>query len=113
MKIALHSRLHQGQEHEYERQHRVVPEELADALVRSGIREWTIWRSGLDLFHLLDVDDFDAAMAQMDDEPANVVWQARMASLVSHFEVDADGAMPMAHVGSLSDQLGPDLDGAR
>jgi L-rhamnose mutarotase len=79
MRVALHTRLRPGAEAEYEQAHREVPPELTDAIRAAGAREWTIWRSGLDLFHLIDCDDYAALLAALADLPVNIAWQARMA----------------------------------
>lgn len=79
MRVALHTRLKAGREEEYERAHRKVPPELLQAIKDAGAHEWTIWRSGLDLFHVIDCDDYAALLAALEDLPVNVAWQARMA----------------------------------
>ncbi|WP_026413372.1 L-rhamnose mutarotase [Actinomadura oligospora] len=79
MRIALHTRLKPGAEHAYEQAHREVPEELTDAIRAAGAHDWTIWRSGLDLFHLIDCDDYPALLAALENLPVNIAWQARMA----------------------------------
>ncbi len=43
---------------------------------------WTIWRSGTDLFHVIDVEDYPAMLAQLAANPVNEAWQARMAQLL-------------------------------
>ncbi|MFE0025349.1 L-rhamnose mutarotase [Amycolatopsis sp. NPDC059021] len=81
-RVALHTRLKPGKEAEYERVHAEIPAELDTALREAGVRSWRIWRDGLDLFHLLEVDDYAAMRAALRDHPANVPWQARMAELL-------------------------------
>ncbi|GAA2100597.1 L-rhamnose mutarotase [Actinomadura alba] len=78
MRVALHTRLKPGAEQEYEQAHGEVPRELSEAIRAAGAREWTIWRSGLDLFHVIDCDDYVALLAALEDLPVNVAWQARM-----------------------------------
>lgn len=93
MRVALHTRLRPGLEEEYERAHREVPAELVQAIRAGGAREWTIWRSGLDLFHVIDCDDYAALLESLRDLPVNVAWQARMAGYldVVH-DYSGDGA---------------------
>jgi L-rhamnose mutarotase len=79
MRVALHTRLEPGAEDDYERAHREVPEDLVAAIDAAGAREWTIWRSGLDLFHVIDCDDYARLLDSLADLPVNVAWQARMA----------------------------------
>jgi L-rhamnose mutarotase len=80
--IALHTRLKPGCEAEYERVHAVIPPELAAALRTAGVHNWRIWRSGRDLFHLVEVVDYRAMRHALAGHPVNVAWQARMAELL-------------------------------
>jgi L-rhamnose mutarotase len=86
-RIALHTRLAPGKEAEYEQVHAVIPAELDAALREAGVRSWRIWRSGRDLFHVVEVEDYRHMRAYLRDHPANVPWQARMAKLL---EVEDD-----------------------
>ncbi|WP_166348463.1 L-rhamnose mutarotase [Phytoactinopolyspora limicola] len=80
--IALHTRLKPGMEDEYERVHATIPADLDDALRAAGVHGWRIWRSGRDLFHLVEVDDYRAMRRALSNHPANVPWQTRMAELL-------------------------------
>ena len=93
MRIALHTTVRPDRIEEYEAAHREVPEELTDAIRAAGVSEWTIWRSGTDLFHLLEVEDYPAMIAELERLPVNIAWQARMAELldVVH-DYSADGS---------------------
>jgi L-rhamnose mutarotase len=81
-RIALHTRLKAGREAEYDRVHAVIPTELDAALRAAGVRRWEIWRDGRELFHLVEVEDYQAMRGQLSAHPANVAWQARMAELL-------------------------------
>ncbi|MEV3971401.1 L-rhamnose mutarotase [Streptomyces sp. NPDC050698] len=93
MRVALHTKVRADRIAEYEAAHREVPEELTAAIRAAGVGEWTIWRSGPDLFHLLEVEDYLAMIAALEELPVNIAWQARMAELldVVH-DYSADGA---------------------
>ena len=107
MRVALHSVLRPGQEAAYEQAHAAIAGELMASLRRAGIRDWTIWRSGTDLFHLVDCDDFDAAMARLAEDPVNQRWQQDVALYVDHFVTDADEAqLALRLVWTLTVQLG-------
>ncbi|MDQ0030063.1 L-rhamnose mutarotase [Arthrobacter bambusae] len=80
--IALHTRLKQGAEQEYADAHASIPAELVAALNDAGVANWRIWRSGQELFHLVEVEDYQAMRRALADHPANVPWQARMAELL-------------------------------
>ena len=92
MRIALHTRVRADRVDEYERAHAAVPAELTDAIRAAGATSWTIWRSGTDLFHLIDCEDYPAMLASLARQPVNVAWQARMAELLeTPHDYTADG----------------------
>ena len=82
MRIALHTRVRTDRIEEYERAHQEVPAELTDAIRAAGVTAWTIWRSGTELFHVIDCADYGAVLAHLAALPVNVAWQARMAELL-------------------------------
>jgi L-rhamnose mutarotase len=82
MRIALHTRLKPGAENAYEEAHREVPPELVQAIRAAGVHDWTIWRSGLELLHVIECDDYPRLLRELEDLPANIAWQARMAELL-------------------------------
>ena len=81
-RIALHTRLAAGRESDYEAIHAQIPPDLDAALRVAGVHTWRIWRSGRDLFHVVEVDDYRAMRRALRDHPANVAWQARMSELL-------------------------------
>jgi L-rhamnose mutarotase len=86
-RIALHTRLAHGKEEEYERVHAVIPTDLDAALREAGVRSWRIWRDGRDLFHVVEVEDYQRMRQLLRDHPANIPWQERMSQLL---EVEDD-----------------------
>jgi L-rhamnose mutarotase len=110
MLTCLHSRIRSGSVEDYRRAHSSIPGDLANALVNAGIRNWTIWRSGEDLFHLLDCDDFEQAFATLHSDGANVRWQATIGPLVEGFYGSSGeaGLGSLEQVWSLADQRSVD-----
>jgi L-rhamnose mutarotase len=106
MRVALHSVVRDGAERDYERAHERIPAALAARFGELGIHDWTVWRSGRDLFHLVECDDFGAAMRALEDDPANIAWQEDIGRYVDHFVLtgDAPEGMPIAQVWRLTDQ---------
>jgi L-rhamnose mutarotase len=93
MRVALHTRIRAGRIEDYERAHAEVPPALTEAITAAGVTGWTIWRSGTDLFHLIDCQDYPAMLASLARLPVNVAWQARMAELLeTPHDYTADGA---------------------
>ncbi|MEU6844091.1 L-rhamnose mutarotase [Streptomyces sp. cg28] len=93
MRVALHTKVRADRVEEYEAAHREVPAELVAAIRAAGAERWTIWRSGTDLFHVLDCADYSRLLAELDRLPVNIAWQARMGELldVVH-DYSAEGA---------------------
>ncbi|MCM1966284.1 L-rhamnose mutarotase [Streptomyces sp. G1] len=82
MRVALHTTVRPDRIEAYEAAHREVPVELTEAIRAAGAHAWTIWRSGTDLFHLLDCEDYGKLLAALESLPVNIAWQARMAELL-------------------------------
>lgn len=82
MRVALHTTVRADRVAEYETAHREVPEELTAAIRAAGATSWTIWRSGTDLFHVLECEDYAEMLAALEKLPVNIAWQARMAELL-------------------------------
>lgn len=82
MRVALHARLRPDKVDEYEAAHRAVPAELVAAFRRLGVTSWTIWRSGVDLFHLLECEDHARLRAGLAGLPVNLDWQVTMTRLL-------------------------------
>jgi L-rhamnose mutarotase len=82
VRIALHTRVRADRIDDYETAHRGVPTELITAIRAGGATSWTIWRSGTDLFHVIECEDYAALLAYLNALPVNIAWQARMAELL-------------------------------
>jgi len=82
-RVGLHTRLRPGAELRYEELHRRVWPEVLAAIERVGISRWLIFRDGLDLFHYVECEDYDAAVAELAVDPLNVRWQAEVAPLMA------------------------------
>ena len=68
---------------EYERLHRAVDAEVLAAHARSGIRNYSIFRSGLDLFGYFEADDPHAAIERLSREPVMESWWAKTNPLMA------------------------------
>ncbi|MGN9818109.1 L-rhamnose mutarotase [Streptomyces sp. SD11] len=95
MRVALHTKVREDRIAAYEAAHREVPAELTDAIRAAGTTSWTIWRSGPDLFHLLECEDYARLLAELEKLPVNIAWQFRMAELldvVHDYSAEGSGA---------------------
>jgi L-rhamnose mutarotase len=81
-RVGLHTRLKPGAEARYADAHAAVWPEVLELIRRVGVTRWLIFRDGLDLFHYVECEDYERAIADMAGDPVNVRWQAAMAPLV-------------------------------
>lgn len=93
MRLALHTRLRADRIEEYEAVHAKIPAELEEVLRAGGATSWTIWRSGTDLFHVIECDDYARLIAAMEEHPANIAWQARLADIVEQSAEGTDAVL--------------------
>jgi L-rhamnose mutarotase len=68
---------------EYVAAHRNVWPEMLDALRAAGIRNYSIFRHGNDVFGYFESDDLAAAAAFMEAQDVNTRWQDAMANLLA------------------------------
>ena len=69
-------------EEAYDTAHAEVWPELVAAQRELGIEHWSIFRHGVDLFHVVECDDFDRATAILSTLPIDQRWQAKMSRYV-------------------------------
>jgi L-rhamnose mutarotase len=67
---------------DYLEAHRNVWPEMLDALRSAGIRNYTIFRSGTEVFGYFESDDLAGAGAYMAAQEVNARWQDAMAALL-------------------------------
>ncbi|QFG69488.1 L-rhamnose mutarotase [Ornithinimicrobium pratense] len=106
MRIALHSEIREGAIDDYRTHHEVIPDELVATFARIGIQDWTIWRSGRRLFHMVECDDWDTVQEALRHDPADARWQANIGRYVELFRgVDGEeGTSPLEQVWDLRAQ---------
>jgi L-rhamnose mutarotase len=99
MRVTLHTRVRPDRITEYEQAHREVPTDLTEAIRAAGATAWTIWRSGTDLFHMIDCTDYADLLAALEHLPVNAAWQVRMSALLlvdhDYSAAGADATLPV------------------
>ena len=73
----------------YVEAHRNVWPELLTALRGAGIRNYTIFRNGNEMFGYFESDDLEASAAYMEEQEVNARWQDTMAELLEERVPDA------------------------
>jgi L-rhamnose mutarotase len=82
---------------DYVEAHRNVWPEMLVALREAGIRNYTIYRSGTDVFGYFESDDLQAAAAFMAAQPVSTRWQDTMADLLEE-RVPDSGPPPLQEI---------------
>jgi L-rhamnose mutarotase len=80
--VGLRTRLKPGMEEAYEKAHAEVWPELVAAQREVGISRWLIFRDGVELFHTVECENFERAVADLSRNPVDQRWQAHMARYV-------------------------------
>ncbi|MCQ6560693.1 L-rhamnose mutarotase [Paenibacillus mendelii] len=79
-----------GCEQEYVKRHEAVFPDLLASLKRVGVSHYSIFMKGTELYAYMVVDDYDKAMAELGNDPANQRWQVSMYDLM---ETDENGVI--------------------
>ena len=74
---------------EYVEAHRNVWPEMLDALRGAGIRNYTIFRAGTEMFGYFEADDLEAAGRYLAQQDVCTRWQDHMAELLDERVPDA------------------------
>lgn len=82
---------------EYVGAHKSVWPEMLDAIRAAGIRNYTIFRSGNEMFGYFEADDLDAAARHLEGEAVSARWQDAMAELLEE-RVPDGGPPPLEEV---------------
>lgn len=91
-RMATFMRVKEGMEEEYRRRHRQVWPEILAGIGQAGIRNYSIFMRGRELFSYFEVDDLDKAMAMIAADPTNQKWQEYMAPLMEVSSGIKDGS---------------------
>lgn len=67
---------------EYVEAHRSVWPEMLAALRNAGVRNYTIFRNGNEVFGYFESDDLESSAASMEAQDVNARWQDTMAGLL-------------------------------
>lgn len=82
---------------EYVRAHREVWPEMLDAIRTAGIRNYTIFRHGNQMFGYFEGDDLEAAGQYLAEQEVSERWQDAMAELLEE-RVPDGGPPPLEEV---------------
>jgi L-rhamnose mutarotase len=82
---------------EYVRTHQKVWPEMLEAIRNAGIRNYTIFRHGNQMFGYFEADDLEAAARYLAEHEVSARWQDAMAELLEE-RVPAGGPTPLEEV---------------
>jgi L-rhamnose mutarotase len=96
--VGLRTRLKPGMEESYDKAHAEVWPELVRAQLDLGIEHWQIFRHGVELFHVVECDDFDRATATLSAQPIDQQWQREMSRYVVVSDLGTGAAVDRLHL---------------
>ena len=83
MEVGLHTRIRPGAEARYDEYHRAVWPAVLKAIREAGITNYVIFRDGVDLFHFIECEDYDRAIAQIAKDPTSMRWESEIATMMT------------------------------
>ena len=78
---------------EYKRRHDQIWPEMSATLREAGMRNYSIFRHGTQLFAYCEVEDFERMLRTLADDPVNARWQEYMAPMIG-FDLDPATGFP-------------------
>jgi L-rhamnose mutarotase len=78
-RIATYMAVKPGMEERYREEHANIWPEVVDGIRRFGIRNYSIFMQGRELYSYFEVDDLETAMQMATADPDNQRWQVHMA----------------------------------
>ncbi|NUP53520.1 MAG: L-rhamnose mutarotase [Catenulispora sp.] len=95
MRVAIHTRLKPEGIAGYEQAHDTIPPAIPRLLRAAGCTGWTIWRNGVDLFHLVECEDWEALKAFLADKEEDQAWQRQVGAFRDFSLPGGDAPLPM------------------
>jgi L-rhamnose mutarotase len=77
-RVTFRLKLRPGMHEEYKRMHNNIWPEMLDVLKKAGIRNYTIWNSGDDLFGYYEVEHKEKAYSILTESPVVARWNKVM-----------------------------------
>ena len=78
---------------EYKRRHDEIWPEMKRLMERAGIRNYSIWNTGDDLFSYFETDDYDTCCKIIAESEIKKKWDRYMSDLITFEPVQQTGQM--------------------
>lgn len=88
-RIASKFRLKPGMQEEYKRRHDEIWPEMLELMKEAGIRNYTIWNQGEDLFGYFEVEDYEKCIQILSASEVKKRWDEYMKDII-WFEKNTD-----------------------
>jgi L-rhamnose mutarotase len=79
---------------EYRRRHRTIWPELEAALRTAGVVAYSIYLDGELVFSHLEVEDYDALVERLADDPVAARWEEQFADILEYPDADPASGWP-------------------
>lgn len=86
-RIASKFRLKTGMQEEYKKRHDLIWPEMLELMKKSGIRNYSIWNEGNDLFGYFEVEDYEKCCKIVSESDIKKKWDEYMKDII---EFDTD-----------------------
>ena len=87
--------LYEGMEAEYEKRHNALWPEMKEMLREAGIRNYTIWNVGNELFGYYECDSVEVASQVQSNSEINAKWDVYMKDVMVMERDPVTGAQPL------------------
>ncbi len=84
-------RVRPGRATEYLERHRTIWPELEAVLRAAGVHRYSIYLRGDTVFSHMEVDDFDALVARLKDDPIAARWEEWFSDLIEYPNAEHSG----------------------
>lgn len=82
MRYSFHLRIKRGNESIYDERHGNVWNELLTTLKDAGVKNYSIFRDGTDIFGYWECDDLDKTLSFINKNSSNEKWQKFMSDVI-------------------------------
>ena len=95
MRKGFKMKLYPGMAEEYERRHNLLWPEMKEMLHKAGIRNYTIWNVGNELFGYYECDSVEVASQVQSSSEINAKWDVYMKDVMVMERDPVTGAQPL------------------
>lgn len=82
MRYAFHLKIAKGKEKMYDERHKNVCQDLLSTLKNAGVKNYSIFRDGTDIFGYWECDNLSGTLSSINNSSSNDNWQKFMSDVI-------------------------------